>query len=96
MYAKDLNELKYQLLIEKCERVGIKQLNDLKTFIEYSAYMDDIYNNINDYNPTRKRKILIVFDGMIAGITTNQKFQVIIKELFIRCKKLKMSLVFIT
>ena len=58
--------------------------------------MDDIYNNINDYNPTRKRKILIVFNGMIASITTNQKFQVIIKELFIRCKKLKMSLVFIT
>ena len=58
--------------------------------------MDDIYNNINDYNPTKKRKILIVFDGMIAGITTNQKFQVIIKELFIRCKKLNMSLVFIT
>ena len=79
MYAKDLNELKYQLLIEKCERVEIKQLNDLKTFIEYSAYMDDIYNNINDYNPTRKRKILIVFNGMIASIRTNQKFQVIIK-----------------
>ena len=96
MYAKDLNELKYQLLIEKCERVGIKQLNDLKTFIEYSAYMDDIYNNINDYNPTRKRKILIVFNVMMASITTNKKSQVIIKELFIRCKKLKMSLVFIT
>ena len=41
--------------------------------------MDDIYNNINDYNPTRKRKILIVFNGMIASIRTNQKFQVIIK-----------------
>ena len=79
MYAKDLNELKYQLFIEKCERVGIKQLNDLKTFIEYSAYMDDIYNNINDYNQTRKRKILIVFNGMIASNRTNQKFQVIIK-----------------
>ena len=58
--------------------------------------MDDIYNNINDYNPTRKGKILIVFNVMMASITTNKKSQVIIKELFIRCKKLKMSLVLIT
>ena len=50
--------------------------------------MDDVYENIHDYNPSRKRKILIVFDGMIADITTNKKFQAIIKELFIRCRKL--------
>ena len=58
--------------------------------------MDDIYQNINDYNPSRKRKILIVFDDMIADIMTNKKFQAIIKELFIRCRKLNISLVFIT
>ena len=58
--------------------------------------MDDVYNNINDYNTTRKRKILIVFDDMIADIMTNTKFQAIIKELFIRCSKLNISLVFIT
>ena len=58
--------------------------------------MDDICNNIDDYNPTRKRKILIVFDDMIADIMTNKKFQSIIKELFIRCRKLNVSLVFIT
>ena len=58
--------------------------------------MDDVYENINDYNSSRKRKILIVFDDMIADIMTNKKFQAIIKELFIRCRKLNISLVFIT
>ena len=47
--------------------------------------MDDVYENINDYNPNIKRKILIVFDDMTAGIMTDNKFQVIIKELFVRC-----------
>ena len=58
--------------------------------------MDDVYENINDYNPIRKRKKLIVFDDMIADIMTNTKFQAIIKELFVRCRKLYISLVFIT
>ena len=47
--------------------------------------MDNVYRNINDYNPNRKRKNLIVFDDMIADIMTNKKVQVIIKELFIKC-----------
>ena len=58
--------------------------------------MDDVYINIDDYNPKRKRKLLIVFDDMIANIMTNKRFQAIIKELFIRCRKLNISLVFIT
>ena len=58
--------------------------------------MDDVYNNIDDYNPTRKRKILIVFDEMITDIINNKNIQAIIKELFIRCRKLNISLVFIT
>ena len=58
--------------------------------------MDDVYINIDDYNPKRKRKILIVFDDMIANIMANKRFQAIIKELFIRCRKLNISLVFIT
>ena len=95
-YAKDLNEPKYQFLIKKREDVGIKHLNDPKACIEYSAYMDDVCNNINDYNPARKRKILIVFDDMIADIITNKKFQAIIKELFIRCRNWNISLVFIS
>ena len=58
--------------------------------------MDDVCSNIDDCNPKRKRKILVVFDDMIADILTNKKFQAIIKELFIRCRKLNISLVFIT
>ena len=57
--------------------------------------MDDFYNNINDYNPSNKRKILIVFDDMIADIITNKKFQAIIKELFFTYRKLNISLLFI-
>ena len=57
--------------------------------------MGDVYENINNYNPHRKRKILIVFDDMIANIMTNKKFQSLIKELFIRCRKFNISLVFI-
>ena len=57
--------------------------------------MHDVYNSIDDYNPSRKRKILIAFHDMIADIMTNKKFQAIIKELFIRCRKLNTSLAFI-
>ena len=58
--------------------------------------MDDVYKSIDDYNLNRRRKILIAFDDMIADIMTNKKFQAIIKELFIRCRKINISLVFIT
>ena len=56
--------------------------------------MDNVYGNLTDYNSHRRRQIVIVFDDMIADITTNAGFQVIIRELFIRCRKLK--LIFIT
>ena len=70
----------------------------LLTFIECSNTMNDvnILMIIDDYNPNRKRKILIVFDDMIADVMTNKKFQAVIKELFIRCRKLNISLLFIT
>ena len=83
-------------MIRTRENAGIKHLNDSKAFIECSNTMNDVYENIDNYNPNRKRKILIVFDDMIADIMTNKKFQSIIKELFIRCRKLNISLVFIT
>ena len=67
-----------------------------KRFFECFNTMDDVYENINDYNLSRKRKISIVFDDMIADIMTNKQFQAIIKKLFIRCRKLNISLVFIT
>ena len=57
--------------------------------------MDNVYNNIDDYNPNRKM-ILMFFADMIAYIMNNKKFEVIIKELFIRCRKLNIYLVFIT
>ena len=76
--------------------VGVKHHNNLNTFIECSNTMDDVYENINDYNSIRKRKKIIVFDDMIADIMTNKKSEAIIKELFIRCRKLNISLVFIT
>ena len=94
--AKDLSEPKYEFLIKKCENAGIKHLNDSNVFFECSNTMDDIHENINDYNLSRKRNILTVFDDMIADITSNKKFQAIIKDLFIRCIKLNISLVFIT
>ena len=58
--------------------------------------MDDVYDNIKDYNASRKRKTLIIFDDMIADVMTNKKIQAILKELFIRCRKSNISLVFIT
>ena len=89
MYARDLSEPKY-------EDAEIKHLNNPNAFIECSNTMYDVCENINDYNPTRKGKKLIVFDEMIADIMTNKKVQAIIKELFIRCRKLNISFAFIT
>ena len=99
MYVKDLCQPKYELLIKKREDAGIKHLNDQKAFIECSNTMDDVYQNIDDYIPSRGRKTLIdgiIFDGMIPDIMSNKKFQPIVTELFIRCRKLNISFVFIT
>ena len=96
LYSKDLSESKYEHLINNRENSETKPLNDPKAFIEYSSTMDDVYKNIDHYNINRKRKVLIVFDDMIADIMTNKKFQLIIIELFIRCRKINISLVFIT
>ena len=87
---------KYQYLINKREQAGIKNLNDLHTFIEYSNDMHDVLENINNYNKNRDKKVLIIFDDMIADIMRSQKFKAIAKELFIRCRKLNISIVFIT
>ena len=87
MYAKDLIEPKYEFFIKKREDAGIKHLNDLNAFIECSNTIDDVYENIDDYNPKRKRNTLVVFDDMIADIMSNKTFQAIIKELFIRSRK---------
>ena len=96
MYAKDLSKPKYECLIKKHQDVGIEDLNDSNAFIECSNTMDDVYENIDDYNPTRKRKNLIVLDEMIADIMSDKRFQATIKELLIRCRKLNISLAFTT
>ena len=73
LYTKYLSKPKYEFLIKKPEDAGIKHFNDPKTFIEGSNTLDDVYKNIDDYNPNRKRKILIAFDDMITDIMTNKK-----------------------
>ena len=72
LYIKDPNEAKYQLLINKRKNLGLKHFNDSKAFIEYSNYMGDIYENIEEYNPNKNRKMLIVFDDIVAGILSNK------------------------
>ena len=96
MYAKDLEETKYQFLVEKREKAGIKNLNNKNAFIECSNNMDDIYENIEDYNPTRKKNVWIIFDSMISCVMSNKKAKQVLKELFIRCRKIFISLIFIT
>ena len=96
LYAKDLSGPKYEFLIKKRKGAGIKHLNDLNAFIDCSNTMDDVYDNIDDYNPNRKRKILMAFNDMIADSMSSKKCQAISKESFIRCRKLNISLVFIT
>ena len=65
MYVKYPNEAKYQLLIKKQEKSGLKYFNDCKAFIDYSNDMDHIYENIEEYNPNKKCKALIIFDDTI-------------------------------
>ena len=96
LYAKDIHEPKYEYLINKREQAGIKNLNDLHAFIEYSDDMNDVLDDINNYNENRDKKVLIVFDDMIADIEYNKNFKQIIKELFYRARKINVSIVFIT
>ena len=96
LYTKDPYESKYQYLINKREGVGINHFKDFKAFIEFSNDMHDVYKNINYYNPDRENKILIVFDDMIADTIQNKKLNSKVTELFIRGRKLNISLVFIT
>ena len=96
LYAKDLHEPKYQYLINKREQAGIKNLNDPHAFIEYSDDMNDLLDDINNYNKNRDKNVLIVFDDMIADIEYNKNFKRIIKELFHRARKINVSIVFFT
>ena len=92
LYAKDLSEPNNEYLIEKRENAGIKHLNNPNAYIYCFNMMDDVYENINDYNPRRTGK----HGYIIADIMTNKNFKAIFKDLFIRCRKFNISLVFIT
>ena len=94
--AKDPHEAKCQFLINERKNTKLKHFNDPKTSIEYSNDMQDVYKDIDQYNAGKERKILIVFDDMIADMINNKKLNSVITELIIRDRKLNISLVFIT
>ena len=96
LYAKDPYEAKYKFLINKEESTGLKHFDHPKGSIEYSNDMQAVYKNIDEYNANKERKILIVFDDIIADMINNKKLNSIVTELFIRGKKLNISLVFFT
>ena len=81
LYAKDPYEAKYQYLINKREKIG---LDHCKVFMEYSNDMQDVYKNIEDYNPRKNRKVLIVFDDMIVDMINNKKLNPIV----LKCQKI--------
>ena len=97
LYAKNPYEAKYQFLIDKRKSTGLKHFNDSKAFIEYPDDVDNIYKTVKVYSPNKKLKILIVYDDMIVDMLINKKkLYPVVAELFIRGRKLNISLVFIT
>ena len=88
--------IKVQFLISKRENAVLKHFNDLKTSIEYSNDMQDVYKNIEECNIGKNGKILIVFDDMIPDMINNKKLNSVVTELFMRGRKLNIALVFIT
>ena len=83
---------KYQFSIDKQGSTDLKHLNDTKAFIKYSNDMDDIYKNIEERNPNKKRKILAVFDDLMSDILSNEKLNLIVTELSIRDRNLNIFL----
>ena len=96
LYAKDPYEAKNQDLINKREKVGLDHFNDSEAFIEYSNDMEDVYKNIEEYNLKKKHKVLIVFDDVIADKINDEKLNPVVTELFIRGRKLNISIIFTT
>ena len=97
LYAKNLFESKYQLLFNGRRKVGIKKFKNLTAFIKYSDAIDDFHERLKDYHPKMKRKVLIVFDDMRADMKGNKLLNSpMVTELFLRGRKLNISLVFIS
>ena len=82
LYVKDSFQSKYQILINEREKVGIKRLKNPKAFIDYSQTIDGAYENLEDYNPTKKGKVLTVLDDMITDLEANKKLSPIVTELY--------------
>ena len=95
-FVNDPFELKYHLLINGREKAEIENLKTLIAFIDYSQTTDDVYENLEDYNPTKKTRVLIVFGDMVADMESNKKLSPKFTELFLRGRKLNISLVFIS
>ena len=93
---KDPFSSKHQLLLNGRSKVAIEKLKHTKAFINYLQTINDVYENLEDKNPTKKRRVLIVFDDMIADMESNKKLSPIITEFLLRGRKLNISLVFIS
>ena len=96
MYVKDSFESRYQLLINGREKIGTKKLKNTKAFIDHSQTIDDVYENLEDYDQTKKRKMLILLDDMVADMEANKILTPIVIELFLRGKKHSILLLFIS
>ena len=106
MYVRDVCHLShpvymskvylYQLLVNGREKGRLKELQNPKALTDYLQTIDNIYENLEDYNPTKKRRVLIVFYDMITDMESYKKLSGIVTELFLRGKKLNISLVFIS
>ena len=96
LYVKDPLKSKYQLLSKRREKEGVENLKNREKFIDYLQTIDDDYGNLKDYNPTKKRRMLIVFDDMIADMEFNKRLRPIVTELLLRGIKVNISLVFIS
>ena len=82
LYIKDPFESTCQLLINGRKKLGIENLKNPKAFIDYSQTNYDVYENLEDYNPKKERRVLIVFDDIIADMKSNKKVSPVVTELF--------------
>ena len=96
LYVNDQLESKYRLLINGREKVEIENLKSSKAFIDYSQTIDDVYENLEDYNPIKKMRLLIIFNDMIADMESNENLTPVATELFLRGRKLNILFVFIS
>ena len=93
LYIKNPFESKRQILINGREKVRIIKLKNPKVFIDYSQIIDDVYENLEDYNPTKKMRVLIAFDDMTADMESNRILNPVVTELLLKGRKLNISLV---